>query len=66
MTPYRVFASGQTAPKKGHRQHLSTLTTFRTFDNQAPVVEAMLRERARRALYLNCDRAPISWDAASV
>lgn len=66
MTPYRIYASGAVEPKKGHRQHLSPITTFRTVDNQAAIVEAMKRERARRALYLNCDRAPIAWEVASV
>ncbi|MEM6266045.1 MAG: hypothetical protein AAF707_00855 [Pseudomonadota bacterium] len=61
MTAKRVFSAGRREARYGHRQYLD-FGSRRTVDNQDEVVEAVLHERARRALYANCELAPSSWD----
>lgn len=62
MTSVRVFAQGRPERKSGHRSYLSPASSSRTTNNQDQVVSDMLRERARRALYADCDRAPLGWE----
>ncbi|MBV7267495.1 hypothetical protein [Erythrobacter ani] len=62
MTSFRVFAQGPAEQSNGHRSYLTPVGTCRTVDNQELVVSAMLQERARRALYADCDRAPLGWE----
>ena len=38
---------------------------FHTADNQPALLPRILHERARRALYQNCERAPLGWDKMS-
>ncbi|MBD2842169.1 hypothetical protein [Erythrobacter rubeus] len=66
MTSIRVFAQCRTEHKNGHRGYLSPSSASRTVDNQEAVVSAMLQERARRALYADCDRAPLGWEIVAV
>ncbi|MBV7259683.1 hypothetical protein [Erythrobacter crassostreae] len=65
MSARRIFASGRRETKFGHGRYLNTITTSRTTDNQEKVVSDVLRERARRALYADCDRAPLGWENAA-
>ncbi|GMN02841.1 hypothetical protein [Erythrobacter sp. MTPC3] len=62
MTSVRVFAQGRPQHKSGHRGYISPMGSSRTTDNQKTVVNAVLHERARRALYADCDRAPLGWE----
>ncbi len=62
MTAHRIFASGPREAKYGHGRYLNVITTTRSTDNQEQVVRDVLQERARRALYANCDRAPLGWE----
>ena len=62
MTAYRIFQSGRRESKAGHQRYVDFQGSSRTVDQQQPVVEAVVRERARRALYANCDRAPFGWE----
>jgi len=39
-----------------------TALRFHVTDDQARLVPLMLSERARRELYLHCERAPRGWD----
>lgn len=35
---------------------------FRSIDNQAELLPRLRAEKARRALYAGCDRAPFNWE----
>ena len=62
MIAQRVFFTGRREPRKGHAGYLNFGSRSRTVDNQEEVVNAVLQERARRALYASCDRAPLGWE----
>nr|WP_298926960.1 hypothetical protein [uncultured Erythrobacter sp.] len=65
MSARRIFTSGRREAKFGHGRYLNAVATSRSTDNQEKVVGDMLRERARRALYADCDRAPLDWENAA-
>lgn len=52
----RVEAAPVIAP--GHLSYIGSVGTFRTVNNMAATVERRERELLRRALWLNCERAP--------
>ncbi len=62
MTAHRIFFTGRSEAKTGHGGYLNLVTTSRTVDNQEAVLDAVRAERARRALYADCDRAPLGWE----
>lgn len=55
----RVSQTVITAPGHRSRRGMGAVVCI---DNQAAIVPAVLRERARRALYLACERAPLGWE----
>ncbi|WP_226018463.1 hypothetical protein [Novosphingobium sp. FKTRR1] len=55
----RVCQSTAIAPGHRSRRGPGSITCI---DNQAALLPDVLRERARRALYLACERAPIGWE----
>lgn len=65
MTALRVYSSGSQRTARGHYQYLNLVPTRRSVDNQVEAVESARVERARRALYAQCERAPYGWEAAA-
>lgn len=61
MAGRRVYTSGRQEKLFGHRGYLDFGTT-RSVDNQDQVLEAVRNERARRALYANCELAGSAWE----
>ena len=58
MSGVPIFrSSGRAQPAPGHRGNSGTASS-RTTNNMASVLQAVLAERRRRALYAGCDRAP--------
>jgi hypothetical protein len=45
----------------GHRSY-SGPASARVTDNQAEMLPLIRAERARRALYADCERAPVGWE----
>lgn len=46
----------------GHRSFIGTPSAPRPVDNQAEAIRLRDEERARRALWLDCERRPIAMD----
>ncbi|MGD9470643.1 MAG: hypothetical protein AB7G24_00935 [Novosphingobium sp.] len=63
MTSLRILEQGRRALPFGHLRYCRGVLV-RTTDNQPSLLPAILRERARRALYAGCDPAPFNWEKA--
>lgn len=61
MTARRVYTSGQREKKLGHRGYLD-FGSSRVVDNQEELLKAVMAERARRDLYMNCELAGYGWE----
>jgi len=62
MTALRFFSRGDAAKARGHQGYLNLGAINRTIDHQALAVDALVKERARRALLAQCERAPFGWE----
>ena len=64
MSALRIFSFGVEPERQGHRSYLNIQPRNRVLDNQDQVVNALKRERAKQALYADCERAPLGWEDA--
>ena len=55
----------RTGPLIGHRDYVG-FGRYSTTDNQAELLPRLRAERARRALYAGCDRAPLGWERTPI
>ena len=62
MSVLRIFSSGVAPKRRGHLGYLNIQTRNRVNDDQKQVVAALKREKARQALYADCERAPLGWE----
>ena len=62
MSALRILSIGVEPELRGHRSYLNLKPRNWVTDNQDRVVDALLRERAKLALYANCERAPLGWE----
>ena len=62
MSALRIFKFGTAPEKRGHRGYLNIQTRNRVIDDQERVLSAVRRERAKQALYADCERAPLGWE----
>ncbi|MEL6528716.1 MAG: hypothetical protein AAGK01_12640 [Pseudomonadota bacterium] len=65
MSVRRISVIGKSEAQFGHKSYLNVIPTSRSIDNQEQVVRDVLRERARRARYADCDRAPLGWEGVA-
>ncbi len=61
MTARRVYTSNHREKRFGHNGYLD-FGSSRSVDNQEKVLQAVMAERARRDLYLNCELAGTAWE----